>query len=160
MCQAQNIYCHKYTPLDFTSNTPISQDFLQIQDKSTNETATLCQSVCKHRIILQTILPHPSQNGVIGLWDHFLTRAMILHIKNNASVLEWKWQPANIQGAVRRCAPSATSIGWKGIDTSHLLIIFVNSTAIVINYGCASRQTQFCLLRMNVSQDQTGWQGR
>jgi hypothetical protein len=39
MCQARKIYCHKYTTLDFTSNKPISQEFLQIQDNSTNETA-------------------------------------------------------------------------------------------------------------------------
>ena len=48
MCQARNIYCHKYTLLDFTSNKHISQDCLQIQDKSTNETthpAPICVQI-------------------------------------------------------------------------------------------------------------------
>jgi hypothetical protein len=48
----------------------------------------LCQSICTHRMILQTILPHPSCDGVIGLWIHFLGQAVILHIKKNESVLD------------------------------------------------------------------------
>ncbi len=40
---------------------------------------SLRQSVCKHKMILQTILPDPSCKIVIGLWIHFLIQAVILH---------------------------------------------------------------------------------
>ncbi len=50
----------------------------------------LRQSVCKHRMILQTILPHPSCDGVIGLsWIHFLIQAVILHINDRGSTWEF-----------------------------------------------------------------------
>jgi hypothetical protein len=39
-------------------------------------------------MILQMILGHPSRDVVIGLWVRFLGQAVILHIKNDASVRE------------------------------------------------------------------------
>ena len=140
--------------------SPYHKTFCKYRINLPMKLPTLRQSVCKHRIILQMILPHLSRNGVIGLWVHFLIQVVILHIKNDASVFEWEWWPANIYGAVQRCTLSATLIGWRGIVTSGLLSISAGSTAIVINHGCASRQTKFCVLRMDISQDQTGWQGR
>jgi hypothetical protein len=47
-------------------------------------------------------------------------------------------------------------IGWMRIVTSGLLLVSMSagSTAIVIKRGCASKQAQFCVLKMDVSQDQ------
>ncbi len=117
----------------------------------------LRQSICTHRMILQTILPHPSQNIVIVLWIHFLWQAVILHIKNNALVRDIPWRPALLKGAVRWCTSSAIMIGWVSIVTTCLLVVSMSagSTAIVIKGGCTSKQAKFRVLKMDVSQDQS-----
>ncbi len=120
----------------------------------------LRQSICTHRMILQTILPYPSCNIVIELWIHFLWHAVILYIKNNALVWEKQWRPALLKGAVWWCTPSAILIGWVIIVTTRLLVVSMSagSTAIVIKGGWLTQQAKFCVLKMDVSQDQLRWQ--
>ncbi len=122
----------------------------------------LRQSVCKHRMILQMILPRPSRNGVIRLWIHFLEQAILLHIKKNASCVDYQWRPALMKGTVRWCTPPAMLIGWRSIVTCCLLVVSMSagSTAMVINCGCTSKQAKFSVLKMDVSQDQPRRQGR
>ncbi len=94
-----------------SSSTVSSSSSKQGQNNLPMKLPRLQQSICTHRMILQTILPHPSCNIVIGLWIHFLGQAMILHIKNDALVRDVQWRPALLKGAVQWCTPSATSIG-------------------------------------------------
>ena len=69
-----------------SSSTVSSSSSKQGQNKSTNETAQVASIYMHTQNGFQRILPQPSRDIVIGLWIHFLWQALILHIKNDASV--------------------------------------------------------------------------
>ncbi len=136
-----------------SSSTVSPSSSKQGQSKSTNETAQVASIYMHTQNDFSKDLASEKLRYVIGLWIHFLWQALILHIKNNASVQKWKWRPALLKGAVWMCTPFAIMIGCIRIVTTRLLLLSMSagSTANVIKGGCSSKQAKFCVLKMDVS---------